>query len=85
MGPAGRDPSHFVTAVSQDDEKTSGFSLRYPSDEGRWTFAHPDLRVTSRSEPVAGEWTHLTGVCDSLAGEPRLFVNGVQECSVRDR
>ncbi|MDN3268117.1 LamG-like jellyroll fold domain-containing protein [Streptomyces sp. MA15] len=28
---------------------------------------------------------HLTGVCDSVAGELRLFVNGVQEGAVRDR
>ncbi|MFH8476495.1 LamG-like jellyroll fold domain-containing protein [Streptomyces sp. NPDC018000] len=78
-------PPHFVTAVSQDGEETSGFYLQYSSDEGRWAFARPDLRVTSRTEPVAGEWTHLTGVCDSFAGELRLFVNGVQEGSVRDR
>ncbi|MFF3629212.1 LamG-like jellyroll fold domain-containing protein [Streptomyces sp. NPDC002164] len=78
-------PPHFVTAVSQDGEETSGFYLQYSSDEGRWAFARPDLRVASRTEPVAGEWTHLTGVCDSFAGELRLFVNGVQEGSVRDR
>ncbi|SDE03178.1 Serine/threonine protein kinase [Streptomyces prasinopilosus] len=78
-------PPHFVTAVSQDGEETSGFYLQYSSHEGRWAFARPDLRVVSRSEPVAGEWTHLTGVCDGFAGELRLFVNGVQEGSVRDR
>ncbi|MFF0115670.1 LamG-like jellyroll fold domain-containing protein [Streptomyces prasinus] len=77
-------PPHFVTAVSQDGEETSGFYLQYSSHEGRWAFARPDLRVASRSEPVAGQWTHLTGVCDSFAGELRLFVNGVQEGSVRD-
>ena len=47
--------------------------------------ARPDLRVTSMSVPVAGAWTHLTGVCDSVAGELRLFVNGVQEGAIRDR
>ncbi|MEU9847315.1 LamG-like jellyroll fold domain-containing protein [Streptomyces sp. NPDC047985] len=78
-------PPHFVTAVSQDGEETSGFYLQYSSDERRWAFARPDLRVASRTKPVAGEWTHLTGVCDSFAGELRLFVNGVQEGSVRDR
>lgn len=78
-------PPHFVTAVSQDGEETSGFYLQYSSDEGRWAFARPDLRVTSTTAPVAGEWTHLTGVCDSFDGELRLFVNGVQEGSVRDR
>ncbi|MGW9499311.1 protein kinase domain-containing protein [Streptomyces prasinus] len=78
-------PPHFVTAVSQDGEETSGFYLQYSSDEGRWAFARPDLRVTSVSEPVAGARTHLTGVCDSVAGELRLFVNGVQEGAIRDR
>ncbi len=78
-------PPHFVTAVSQDGEETSGFYLQYSSDEGRWAFARPDLRVASMSVPAAGEWTHLTGVCDSFAGELRLFVNGVQEGAVRDR
>ncbi|MBJ6622249.1 protein kinase [Streptomyces sp. DHE17-7] len=78
-------PPHFVTAVSQDGEETSGFYLQYSSDEGRWAFARPDLRVTSMSVPVAGAWTHLTGVCDSVAGELRLFVNGVQEGAIRDR
>ncbi|MFJ2023817.1 LamG-like jellyroll fold domain-containing protein [Streptomyces sp. NPDC087897] len=78
-------PPHFVTAVSQDGEETSGFYLQYSSHEGRWAFARPDLRVASRTRPVAGEWTHLAGVCDSFAGELRLFVNGVEEGSVRDR
>ncbi|WP_374227519.1 LamG-like jellyroll fold domain-containing protein [Streptomyces sp. AC627_RSS907] len=78
-------PPHFVTAVSQDGEETSGFYLQYSSHEGRWAFARPDLRVASRTRPVAGVWTHLTGVCDSFAGELRLFVNGVEEGAIRDR
>ncbi|MGV9289170.1 LamG-like jellyroll fold domain-containing protein [Streptomyces sp. NPDC003719] len=78
-------PQHFVTAVSQDGTETSGFYLQYSSDKGRWAFARPDLRVASSSAPVAGAWTHLAGVCDSAAGELRLFVNGVQEGAVRDR
>ncbi|MFF9756979.1 LamG-like jellyroll fold domain-containing protein [Streptomyces sp. NPDC014344] len=78
-------PPHFVTAVGQDGEETSGFCLQYSSDEGRWTFARPDLRVTSRSAPAAGAWARLTGVCDSVAGELRLFVNGAQEGAIRDR
>ncbi|MDQ0988711.1 LamG-like jellyroll fold domain-containing protein [Streptomyces sp. V2I9] len=78
-------PPHFVTAVSQDGEETSGFYLQYSSHEGRWAFARPDLRVASRTRPVAGEWTHLTGVCDSFAGELRLFVNGVEEGAIHDR
>lgn len=73
------------TAVAQDGEFGSAFSLGYDKDAGRWMFAMSDQdqpgslqwhRAHSEDPPTLGEWTHLVGVHDASSGRLRLYVNG---------
>lgn len=77
-------PDTFATAVSQDATTASGFYLQYSSDEQRWAFARPGVRALSYNVPSAGNWTHLTGVCDAADGQLRLYVDGFQQGATAD-
>ncbi|MEV4760053.1 LamG domain-containing protein [Micromonospora sp. NPDC049559] len=72
--------------VSQDGARTCGFCLDYDGEKRRWVFMMPQADtdnppgwdfVTSSAAPVAGQWTHLTGVYDAAEKKLRLYVNGV--------
>ncbi|WP_146605870.1 LamG-like jellyroll fold domain-containing protein [Micromonospora craterilacus] len=73
------------TAVSKDGSRTSGFFLNYVAADDRWAFsrvsadtdAATPIRATSNTAPVAGRWTHLTGVYDTASGRMKLYVDGV--------
>ncbi|MGW4466349.1 LamG-like jellyroll fold domain-containing protein [Micromonospora sp. NPDC004704] len=77
------------TAVSKDGASTSGFFLNYVKDTDRWAFSRVSadntsatpVRASSDNGTVAGQWTHLTGVYDTAAGQMKLYVNGVQQSS----
>lgn len=77
--------STWDVAVSQDGSATCGYCLRYQADQQRWAFVMPSSDsvsptghavALSKEAPVAGEWTHLTGVHDAETKEVRLYVNG---------
>nr|WP_157528555.1 LamG domain-containing protein [Kibdelosporangium sp. MJ126-NF4] len=76
--------SDSATAVSQDDQTVSGFSLGYRNvDGGKWEWQLASDKagtklVTVRGDVAAktGTWTHLTGVYDATAKEIRLYVDG---------
>ncbi|MEU6024443.1 LamG-like jellyroll fold domain-containing protein [Micromonospora sp. NPDC047134] len=73
------------TAVSKDGSRTSGFFLNYVAADDRWAFSRVSadsdsatpIRATSNTAPVAGRWTHLTGVYDTASGRMKLYVDGV--------
>lgn len=73
-----------MAALSQDGENTSAWWLSYDNAANRWCFlvGEKDQRMwgvtNQKVVPVAGEWTHLTGVYDRQARELRLYVNGSQ-------
>ncbi|MFY1633290.1 LamG-like jellyroll fold domain-containing protein [Solwaraspora sp. WMMB335] len=82
-----KDKSVNRTAVSKDGSSTSGFFLNYVAATDRWAFsrvsadntAATPIRASSDAAPVAGQWTHLTGVYDTAAGQMKLYVNGVPQ------
>lgn len=71
--------------VSQASTNKQGFKLYYQSATGRWQFGvyaadDPDASAVfaASNAPVeVGEWTHLVGVHDNIAGTLRIYVNGV--------
>ncbi|MFD8425651.1 LamG domain-containing protein [Streptomyces sp. NPDC059466] len=68
-----------MTAVGQDGDGVAAFGLGEVSgaDGGRtWSFAVGGDRVRGGA-PETGEWAHLAGVYDPVAGTARLYVNGV--------
>ncbi|MEV4213697.1 LamG domain-containing protein [Micromonospora sp. NPDC049662] len=75
-----------ATAVSQDGEAASGFSLGYDATSQRWEFAMSkedgptrpggSTVVRSTQSPVAQTWTHLAATYDGLKHEIKLYVNG---------
>ncbi|MFH0243568.1 LamG-like jellyroll fold domain-containing protein [Streptomyces sp. HK10] len=74
-----------MTAVGQDGASGGPFTLGLDADGGAdgtgpaWTFELPTgsgpLRVRG-GHPAAGQWAHLAGVYDPVAGTARLYVNG---------
>ncbi|TDE27431.1 LamG domain-containing protein [Nonomuraea mesophila] len=79
-----------ATAVTQEGGRTGAFALQYAKADDRWalslTGADADgttvTRALSQAAPRLGEWTHLTGVHDSAAGQISLYVNGRLESTV---
>lgn len=74
----------FHSVVAQNGANTPMFLLYYTPDSSRWC-----LRVTGSDNPLGerawacspvvpqvGEWVHLTGVYDKVAGKIQLWVNG---------
>ncbi|MFC4114803.1 LamG-like jellyroll fold domain-containing protein [Nonomuraea zeae] len=76
-----------ATAVTQEGSRNGAFSLQYSKTDGRWALAvtgsdtdgAPAVRALSAAAPRLNEWTHLTGVYDSAAGQISLYVNGKLE------
>jgi concanavalin A-like lectin/glucanase superfamily protein/glycosyl hydrolase family 2 len=67
----------FQTAVSQDGASNSAFFLQYSGGDRRFAMSFAGVRALAPTTPVAGQWYHLVGVRDALAGELRLYVDGV--------
>ncbi|MEV4110943.1 LamG-like jellyroll fold domain-containing protein [Nonomuraea sp. NPDC049695] len=75
-----------MTIVSQDGANQSGFYLKYRAANKKWAFmrtagdvtAPTSLTAYSANTAVLGQWTHLVGVQDVVAGKLRLYVNGVE-------
>ncbi|MFG3064427.1 LamG-like jellyroll fold domain-containing protein [Streptomyces sp. NPDC048231] len=78
------DVSRSQTFISQQATTLSGFALHYSNSLKRFAFsrytsdvASPTAsRSTSLAAPVAGVWTHLTGVYDAVGQTVQLYVNG---------
>ncbi|MFJ9545481.1 LamG domain-containing protein [Streptomyces erythrochromogenes] len=73
-----------ASAVSQSGRVQHAFGLGLHT--GKWTLQMPSAdavaiptwaMATSATAPVAGEWTHLTGVYNAQAKTATLYVNGV--------
>ncbi|MFJ2397698.1 LamG-like jellyroll fold domain-containing protein [Streptomyces sp. NPDC087843] len=68
-----------MTVVGQDGDGVSAFELgEVTGDDGgrAWSFTVGGDRVRGGT-PDIGEWAHLAGVYDPVAGTARLYVNGV--------
>jgi hypothetical protein len=71
-------------ALSQDGDRTSGFSLMYQAAAKKWVFSMPQSGVDTATvftaadsaPPLVQRWVHLTGVHDASVPEIRLYVNG---------
>ncbi|MEU1782135.1 LamG domain-containing protein [Streptomyces abikoensis] len=85
-------PGEAAVIAAQPGNQAPGFELYYSKDYDRWAF-NQYASDTAGALPVrvmqkdpggakAGEWAHVAGVYDSVAGELRLFVNGRQEGAV---
>jgi concanavalin A-like lectin/glucanase superfamily protein len=77
-------PATARTAVAQDGTNVSGFFLGYrPNMTWSFMMRHTDSTtatgwaVGSGGTAVVGQWVHLVGVYDPVAGQARLYVNGV--------
>ncbi len=83
-------PNHSGTVVTQAAAQRSGFDLSYSVGDDRWVFSRDEADIStagqvlakSTTAPVAGQWTHLVGVYDSIAGTIRLYVNGVEAATM---
>ncbi|MFD1539856.1 LamG-like jellyroll fold domain-containing protein [Nonomuraea guangzhouensis] len=78
-----------MTIVSQDGADQSGFYLKYRAANKKWAFmrtagdvtAPTTLTAYSANTAVLGQWTHLVGIQDVVAGKLRIYVNGVESGS----
>ncbi|SDJ61388.1 LamG-like jellyroll fold domain-containing protein [Nonomuraea jiangxiensis] len=79
-----------ATVVTQEGTRTGAFALQYSKTDDRWALTRPGadadgataVRALSQAAPRLNEWTHLTGVYDSAAGQLSLYVNGRLESTV---
>ncbi|MFF4616670.1 LamG-like jellyroll fold domain-containing protein [Nonomuraea jabiensis] len=79
-----------ATVVTQEGSRTGGFALQYSKPDDRWALVRAGsdadgaatVKALSAAAPRLTEWTHLTGVYDSAAGQISLYVNGKLESSV---
>ncbi|MEV5894570.1 LamG-like jellyroll fold domain-containing protein [Nonomuraea fuscirosea] len=79
-----------ATAVTQEGGRTGAFALQYSKADDRWALSvtgsdadgAATVRAKSAAAPRLNEWTHLTGVYDSAAGQISLYVNGRLESTV---
>jgi alpha-L-arabinofuranosidase len=78
----------FRTAVSVDGASGSGFYLQR-RDDGRFAFTRLNADApgagsvaSAASAATAGQWYHLAGVYDRVAGTLTLYVNGTRQESV---
>jgi hypothetical protein len=84
---AGKD--HHSQVVDQLGAVGSAFFLRYQKTYDRWEFMLPNkdggttyAAVRSKEPPAVGEWQHLVGVYDAVAGTIRLYVDGALQGTV---
>ncbi|GAA0918087.1 LamG-like jellyroll fold domain-containing protein [Nonomuraea longicatena] len=77
-------PTGNAAAVAQSGQDNSGLWLGYRATTKSWAFMMNNPGGTSQTvwaenattAPVAGQWTHLTGVYDSATRSLFLYVNG---------
>jgi hypothetical protein len=80
-------PTRNHTVLGQDGVNRSPFLLGYEHSLKKWTFRAVDSdapaggtwsyqRAASKNNAVAGVWTHLVGVYDSVGKTLSLYVNG---------
>ncbi len=82
---------HDETAVSQDANENSAFSLKYSATWNRWEFSRygsdtagaTEYAQASVSAPTLKTWTHLVGTFDASQGTETLYVNGVEQPPVQ--
>ncbi|WP_406411974.1 LamG domain-containing protein [Streptomyces halstedii] len=67
-------PSDFALGTTVGEDGRPAFAFSVPAASGGAT------RVTGGT-PAPGEWTHLTGVHDPVAGTARLYVDGALAAS----
>ena len=81
----------WQTIVNQDGLNISGFWLQYSqyvngnkfmlSMHDIDDFASTPYRAVSTTTPVVGQWYHIVGVRDKVAGAIKIYVNGVLEAT----
>ncbi|QTT72402.1 LamG domain-containing protein [Streptomyces mobaraensis NBRC 13819 = DSM 40847] len=81
-------PTHTAVVVTQTGVHASGVELYYSPTYDKWVLnqhTQDTADATSNkvvqsagARPQGGEWTHLTGVRDIVAGTLTLYVNGVE-------
>ncbi|MGK5545583.1 LamG-like jellyroll fold domain-containing protein [Streptomyces sp. URMC 127] len=79
-------PAHTAVVLTQAGAEASGAELYYSPSYDRWVFNQhtrdtvdaPSNKVVQSAgpPPQGGEWTHLVGVRDIVAGTLTLYVNG---------
>ncbi|MGW2597329.1 LamG domain-containing protein [Streptomyces klenkii] len=79
-------PTHTAVVLTQAGAEASGAELYYSPSYDRWVFNQhikdtldaPSNKVVQSAgpPPQGGEWTHLVGVRDIVAGTLTLYVNG---------
>ena len=77
-----RQPTSFVTAVSQDAGDRSAFFLQWSAAGNGFAFSNPTSRVTDPRPVRVGTWYHLTGVYDASRTLLQLYVNGTLAADV---
>ncbi|MGW2368313.1 LamG-like jellyroll fold domain-containing protein [Streptomyces sp. NPDC001667] len=85
-------PTHTAVALTQAGANASGAEIYYSPSFDRWvlnqhtkdTVDAPSNKVVQSAGPFpqGGEWAHLVGVRDIVAGTLTLYVNGVAAGSV---
>ncbi|WP_026416976.1 LamG domain-containing protein [Actinomadura oligospora] len=78
------DKALYRAVISQAGGSTNGLLMSYSPVKDRWTWIlhHPDGTddaIASDQAPVAGQWTHLTGVYDVVTKQMALYVNGLRQ------
>ncbi|MER7432888.1 LamG domain-containing protein [Nonomuraea rubra] len=81
-----------MTAVSQDGDRNSGFSLQYNKTVNNWVFTKMSTdgddpqwygaEGPAAPTPATGKWVHLAGVFDGGTKQMRLFVDGAPGPSI---
>ncbi len=79
----------WQTIVNQDGVNISGFWLQFSQyvNGGKFMLTMHDvdatasgaLRAVSTTTPIVGQWYHLVGVRDKVAGTMKIYVNGQLE------
>jgi hypothetical protein len=68
----------FQTIISQDGPQNSDFFLQYSGADQRFAMSFAGVRALASFKPTVGQWYHVVGVRDTVKGELRLYVDGVQ-------
>ncbi|WP_053739374.1 LamG domain-containing protein [Nocardia sp. NRRL S-836] len=72
------------TVFAQQGQRRNAFALQYRPESKRWSFNVPArdddqaplVQALSAQEAAVGQWVHLVGMYDRVAGELRIYVNG---------
>ncbi|MFH8368283.1 LamG domain-containing protein [Streptomyces sp. NPDC018031] len=76
LAPEGMDGFH--TALSQDGDQVSAFSLQYAGPDRTFVFSFPGARTVAENteQPQPGRWYHLTGTYSRQDHRVRIYVDG---------